>query len=220
MVGDRVLVGDAGGSVTVAAVEVDVDVGRLFAQPRGRQYFAAQVEGCAGPSEHGVSFEADYFSVQLADRTVHGGVAGVKKPALAGGTIPAGGCVDGWVTFTIPKGQPPVTVLYDGSPAGDMATDDSPGPPLSHRARREPDGENQDHDGADDEGATEEPEMGGVGQEVTQGSPERVGEQDREPVQQLASEVLICSTENVCPLRRQMAKTPARQAMRISAPLA
>jgi hypothetical protein len=115
VVGDHVPLGDAGGSVTVQAVETGIDPGRLFAPPRGRQYFAAQVKGCAGPIEHGLTFEADYFSVRLADHTVYNGTEGVKKPALAGGTIPPGGCLDGWVTFTIPKGQPPLAVVYDGS---------------------------------------------------------------------------------------------------------
>ena len=115
LVGSPVRLGEAGGSVSVAAVEDDVDPGRLFAPPRGRHYFAAQVKGCAGPTERGVSFAPEYFSVQLADHTVYDGIAGVKKPALSGGTIPAGQCLDGWVTFTIPKGQAAIAVVYDGS---------------------------------------------------------------------------------------------------------
>src|SRR5581483_7790922 len=53
VVGDHVPLGDAGGSVTVEAIETGIDPGRLFAPPRGRQYFAAKVKGCAGPTEHG-----------------------------------------------------------------------------------------------------------------------------------------------------------------------
>lgn len=115
VVGDRVPLGEAGGSVRVAAVETGIDAGRLFAPPRGREYVAARVEGCAGPAEHGVSFEPEYFSIRLADHTVFEGAAGAKKPALAGGAIPAGGCLDGWVTFTVPTGRPPIAVIYDGS---------------------------------------------------------------------------------------------------------
>ncbi|MEW6155191.1 MAG: hypothetical protein AB1673_14585 [Actinomycetota bacterium] len=115
VVGDHVPLGDAGGSVTVQATETGIDPGRLFAPPRGRQYFAAKVKGCAGSTEHDITFEADYFSIRLADHTVYPGAEGVKKPALPGGTIPPGGCLDGWITFTIPTGQPPLAIIYDGS---------------------------------------------------------------------------------------------------------
>ena len=114
-VGDRVALGVAGGSVGVTAVERHVDAGRLFPPPRGDDYFAAHVEGCAAPTESAVLFKPEYFGVQLADRTVHDAGPGMKKPDLRGGPIPAGRCLDGWVTFAIPKDQNPVAVVYDGS---------------------------------------------------------------------------------------------------------
>lgn len=114
-VGDRVALGTAGGSVRLMAVEADVDAGRLYAPPRGSQYFAVQVEGCAGPGEAAVAFKPDYFSVELADHTVRDAGPSMKKPDLRGGPIPSGHCLDGWVTFVIPRHQDVVTVVYDGS---------------------------------------------------------------------------------------------------------
>lgn len=105
VVGDTVPVGEAGGSVTVSAVEANVQAGRLFAPPAGRQYFAAQVRGCSGPTEEGLDLRPEYFSLQLADPTVREAGPGMKE--LSGGTVPAGGCREGWVTFTIPRGQEP-----------------------------------------------------------------------------------------------------------------
>src|SRR2546423_7915414 len=43
VVGDRVAVGAAGGTLAVAAVERNVDAGHLFAAPHGLAYFAAHV---------------------------------------------------------------------------------------------------------------------------------------------------------------------------------
>jgi hypothetical protein len=112
-VGDTVALG--GGSVAVVAVEDNVDPGRLFAPPRGSRYFAAEVRGCAGPTETGVKFRPEFFSLRLADHTEHDGEQGAKKPALPPGTIPPGGCSDGWITFVIPAHATPDTVIYHGS---------------------------------------------------------------------------------------------------------
>jgi hypothetical protein len=114
-IGTRIPFGSAGGSITVTAVETDVDAGRLFIPPRGRRFFAAQVKSCAGPAEHGLSFAPDYFSVQLADHSTYPGAEGAKQPALPPSVLPPGGCLDGWVTFTIPKNPAPLTVVYNGS---------------------------------------------------------------------------------------------------------
>src|SRR5439155_26857307 len=50
-VGDKVMVGSDGGSVTVAAMEDDVSAGRLFGAGKGFKYVAAEVKGCSGPHE-------------------------------------------------------------------------------------------------------------------------------------------------------------------------
>ncbi len=115
VVGDVVPAGDEGGSVTVRAVEADVNAGRLFASPKGKQYYAAQVEGCAGPAERGLSFDDSYFLLEMADKTVFDHGLPVKKPDLLGGELPAGGCLDGWVTFVVPDDAEPANVVYDGS---------------------------------------------------------------------------------------------------------
>jgi hypothetical protein len=115
VVGDKVTMGSDGGSVTVSAVENDVSAGRLFGAGKGFKYIAAEVKGCSGPHEKNLSFEPAYFLLKLDDGTMHDHGAGAKKPELAGGTVPAGKCLSGWVTFTVPDGALPTGVVYDGS---------------------------------------------------------------------------------------------------------
>ena len=107
--------GSDGGSVTVSAVEDNVSAGRLFGPGKGVKYVAAEVKGCSGPHEKGLSFEPGYFLLRLDDGTMHDHGPGAKKPELDGGTVPAGGCLAGWVTFTVPDGALPTGVVYDGS---------------------------------------------------------------------------------------------------------
>ena len=114
-VGDKVMVGDDGGSVTVSAVEDNVSAGRLFGAGEGNKYIAAEVKGCSGPNERKISFEPAYFLLRLDDGTVHDPGAPAKKPSLEGGTIPAGKCLSGWVTFTVREGALATAVIYDGS---------------------------------------------------------------------------------------------------------
>ena len=120
-------VGLGGGSVAVVAVEDNVDAGRLFAPPRGTRYLAVEVRGCAGPKEAGVNFRPEYFSVRLLDHTEHDADQGVKKPALRPGTIPPGGCSDGWVSFIVPARAKPSAFVYHGS---DDVTWTAGGPPT------------------------------------------------------------------------------------------
>jgi hypothetical protein len=114
-VGDKVKVGDDGGSVTVSAVEDNVSAGRLFGAGEGNKYIAAEVKGCSGPNEKNLSFEPAYFLLRLDDGTVHDHGAPAKKPSLDGGAVPAGKCLSGWVTFTVKEGALPTAVIYDGS---------------------------------------------------------------------------------------------------------
>jgi len=114
-VGERVMVGGDGGSVTVSAIEDDVSAGRLFGAGKGFKYVAAEVKGCSGPHEKNLSFSPDYFLLKLDDGTMRDHGPGAKKPELDPGTVPAGKCLSGWVTFTIPDGAYPAAVLYDGS---------------------------------------------------------------------------------------------------------
>jgi hypothetical protein len=113
VLGDTVSLGN--GSVTVAETEADVQAGRLFNAPAGKQYFAVSVKGCAGPDEDGLEFRPEFFSLRLADHTAYPPGLGMKKPELIGAPVPAGGCLKGWVTFTIPDDGQPVFVTYDGS---------------------------------------------------------------------------------------------------------
>jgi hypothetical protein len=114
-VGDKVDVGSDGGSVTVMAVEDSVSAGQLFGAGPGQKYFAAQVKGCAGPHEKNILFDPAWFMVRLDDGTMRDHGPGAKKPELEGGPVPAGKCLSGWVTFTLPEHAYATGVLYDGS---------------------------------------------------------------------------------------------------------
>jgi hypothetical protein len=96
-------------------VEDNVSAGRLFGAGQGFKYIAAEVKGCSGPHEQNISFEPAYFLLKLDDGTMHDHGPGAKKPELEGGTVPAGKCLSGWVTFTVPDGALPTGVVYDGS---------------------------------------------------------------------------------------------------------
>jgi hypothetical protein len=115
VLGDKVVMGSDGGSVTVSAVEDNVSAGRLFGAGQGFKYIAAEVKGCSGPHEKNITFEPAYFLLKLDDGTMRDHGPGAKKPELDGGTVPAGKCLSGWVTFTVPDGALPTGVVYDGS---------------------------------------------------------------------------------------------------------
>lgn len=114
-VGEKVDMGADGGSVAVLAVEDSVSAGRLFGAGEGQKFVAAEVKGCSGPNEKNITFEPAYFLLRLDDGTIRDTGAGAKKPSLEGGTIPAGKCLSGWVTFAVPDGALPTAVIYDGS---------------------------------------------------------------------------------------------------------
>lgn len=115
VVGDKVDVGSDGGSVAVMAVEDNVSAGRLFGAGPDQKYWAAEVKGCAGPHEKNIVFDPTWFMVRLDDGTMRDHGPGAKKPELEGGPVPAGKCLSGWVTFTLPDGAYATGVLYDGS---------------------------------------------------------------------------------------------------------
>ncbi|HET9770434.1 MAG TPA: hypothetical protein VFS16_06070 [Acidimicrobiia bacterium] len=114
-VGEKVEMGDDGGSVSVLAVEDNVSAGRLLDAGEGQKFVAAEVKGCSGPNEQNITFEPSYFLLRLDDGTIRDTGVGAKKPSLEGGKIPAGKCLGGWVTFTVPDGALPTGVIYDGS---------------------------------------------------------------------------------------------------------
>lgn len=113
VVGDVIPAG--AGSVAVLAVDRFGSAGRLFNPPKGTDYYATQVKACAGPKEKGLSFAPSYFLLEMADTTVADTGLGIKRPELRAGEVPAGGCLSGWVTFTIPEEAEPAFVVYDGS---------------------------------------------------------------------------------------------------------
>ncbi|HEY3241627.1 MAG TPA: hypothetical protein VGL92_18850 [Acidimicrobiia bacterium] len=113
VVGDVIPAG--AGSVAVLDTDRFGSAGRLFNPPRGREYYAAEVKACAGPNEKGLSFAPGYFLLEMADKTVADTTLGIKRPELRAGEVPGGGCLSGWVTFTIPEKAEPAFVAYDGS---------------------------------------------------------------------------------------------------------
>lgn len=115
VVGEKVEMGSDGGSVTVIAVEDDVSAGRLFGAGKDQKYVAAEVKGCSGPNEKNITFEPAYFLLRLDEGTIRDTGPAAKKPSLEGGTIPAGRCLSGWVSFAVPDGALPTAVIYDGS---------------------------------------------------------------------------------------------------------
>lgn len=113
VVGDAIPAG--AGSVAVLSTDRFGSAGRLFNPPPGREYYAAEVKACSGPNEKGLSFAPVYFLLEMADKTVADPTLGIKRPELRAGEVPAGGCLSGWVTFTIPEKAEPASVVYDGS---------------------------------------------------------------------------------------------------------
>ena len=113
VVGDVIPAG--AGSVAVLSTDRFGSAGRLFNPPRGREYYAAEVRACSGPKEKGLSFAPGYFILEMADKTVADPTLGIKRPELRAGEVPAGGCLSGWVTFTIAETAEPAFVAYDGS---------------------------------------------------------------------------------------------------------
>lgn len=114
-VGEKVKVGSDGGSVTVSAVEDNINPGRLFGAGEGMKYIAVEVRGCSGPNEKNLTFQPSYFLLRLDDGTVHDPGPGVKKPSLDGGKMLPGKCLSGWVTYTVREGSLATAVIYDGS---------------------------------------------------------------------------------------------------------
>ena len=113
VVGDVVPAG--AGSVAVLSTERFGSAGRLFNPPKGREYYAAEVKACAGRKEKGLTFSPVYFLLAMADKTVADPTLGIKRPELRAGEVPPGGCLAGWVTFTIAEAAEPAVVVYDGS---------------------------------------------------------------------------------------------------------
>jgi hypothetical protein len=114
VVGDKIEVG-RGGSLAVTAIEQDVNAGRLFSAPIGKDYFAAEVRACAGPTETELSFEPEYWVAELDSGQALVPGLGVKKPDLRGGVISAGKCMSGWITWVVPEKAKAASVVYNGS---------------------------------------------------------------------------------------------------------
>lgn len=105
----------AGNEVTVHSYE-SVAPADTFQPKPGFEFQAADVEGCAGPDIEGsAGFNPFDFALQMPDNTRLQSDIGVKEPPLNDTTLTPGDCVRGWVTFQVPEGETPTSVIYTAS---------------------------------------------------------------------------------------------------------
>ncbi|MDP8924286.1 MAG: DUF4352 domain-containing protein [Chloroflexota bacterium] len=86
--------------------------GDRFQRPRdGMEFVTLNLwvgNGCDGPRN---AFRSD-FSIVTADGAVWASTT-VREPPFPSRQIPAGGSVDGWITFAVPAGSPVVALRWD-----------------------------------------------------------------------------------------------------------
>lgn len=117
---EDLVVGDAaatssGNEITIHGFEyVPADD---FNQPEpGFRFAAIDAEGCANPdSETSANLSPYDFSLQMPDNTRLNGDFFAREPALEATTVLPGDCVRGWVTYQIPEGEAPASVVFTGS---------------------------------------------------------------------------------------------------------
>lgn len=106
---------DAGNEITVHSYEY-VPPTDVWQPEPGFEYAAADIEGCASPSLEGsAGFNPYDFGLQMPDNTRLQPDIAVKEPALHDTTLTPGDCVRGYVTFQVPQGQTPASVIFTGS---------------------------------------------------------------------------------------------------------
>ncbi len=109
-VGDKIDY-ENGASIQVFVYEQPV-AGAVFDPEPGNEYAVIDVEVCAGSEE--VSYNTFGFVLIAADNRRYDASFGAREPTLGSGDLPAGsGCVRGWVSFEVPQGQRPTTLLWD-----------------------------------------------------------------------------------------------------------
>lgn len=103
-----------GNSVSVLSWEQPVE-GTAVEPGPGQEYGSAEAEICAG-RRGAPRVSPESFAVELTDGTRRGRTYfGPREPALSGGSLAAGECVRGWLTFEVPRGQRPAYVVFKGS---------------------------------------------------------------------------------------------------------
>ncbi len=106
---------DAGNEITVHSYEY-VPPTDIWQPDPGFEYAAADIEGCASPNLEGsAGFNPFDFGLQMPDNTRLQPDIGVKEPTLNDTTLTPGDCVRGYVTFQVPQGQVPTSVIFTGT---------------------------------------------------------------------------------------------------------
>lgn len=114
LVGDTAVTA-AGNEITVHSYEY-VPPSDIWQPEPGFRFAAIDVEGCAAPDLEGSAGLNPFdFSLQMPDNTRLETDIGVKEPTLNDTTLPPGDCVRGWVTYQVPEGQTPTSVIFTAS---------------------------------------------------------------------------------------------------------
>lgn len=103
-----------GDSVQVYAYSAAITPSNPYSQARpGSAFSVLDVEACSGPSPTpGGLLNPFFFSLELPDKsTIPAGIP-VKDPALNVNALAPGACSRGFVTFEVPTGVTPATVVY------------------------------------------------------------------------------------------------------------
>ena len=112
------------GTVTIRSYEVLVTAQDDEVQPReGFTFAVIEVEGCVSSAPGGlVTIYANDVHLQLPDGTQLSPTRSAREPALQPITnVQAGECARGFLTYGIPDGSDPTSVVYEANPEADMA---------------------------------------------------------------------------------------------------
>ena len=112
------------GTVTIRSYEVLVTAKDDEVQPReGFTFAVIEVEGCVSSERAGVfTINANDVQLQLPDGTRLSPIRSAMEPALQPTTnVMAGDCVRGFLTYGMPDGSDPTSVVYEANPEADVA---------------------------------------------------------------------------------------------------
>lgn len=107
-----------GDTVQVYAYSADVTPSNPFSKPPpGSTFAVVDAEACAGPSQAADGLlNPFYFHLEIPGADAIPAGIPVKDPPLGATGLAPGACSRGFVTFEVPSGKTPTTVVY-GTPA-------------------------------------------------------------------------------------------------------